>query len=409
MHSGISKSMSDMFTKAGQNNGIILDNANLYLKDFNVFQHIKNRCSLICEGQIEGYEFGYNEPGGGIYLRKLISRHETIIGHTEITPDNIVINGSGIIGVLNSIFFQWNKADKKRVMIPTPVYSAIISCLTYHGLELGEITTQRKNMFIPSYKDFKNAYTENTIGVIISNPGNPVCRFLHAKDMIDIINFSIEKSIYIIIDAVFEEAHCQNIHNIDKYFCIAKNYEKLIKIKSASKDTPHLSDFRIGWSLSKNTALNNALRYFNCMLNYSNSHFGEYLIGADYEERINQHEFEGYDNFEKLHYKNTIINGMKILIEYLYEQPSIVDVLEPECGNIIYFRFSSKLKQILFVKNSMEMANWLLDNENILLSPAHFFYHNTDDLWLRITLSFNVGFMIKTLNKPIQRLNRLII
>jgi len=392
------KSMSDLFTRAGQQNCLILDNANLNIHDFKFFDYLKEGYQTIFNGEIGEFEFGYNQPGGGLNLKHLIAKHESHINHCEILEDDIVISGSGVTGILNSIFYLWRAQECSKVMVPTPVYSAIPFGIQYFGLELVEVSTDYNNEFIPTYSDFVSTFSNDVIGVILSNPGNPVCKYINKEDLINILKFCIEKDIYIIIDAIFEEAPGLQ-KTINHYFMWSNNYDKLIKIKGVSKDVPHMSDLRIGWSICKNKKLNDNLRYYNCMINYSNSRLAEHLIGIDYEERIKESTTDNYVNLERSSYNNLVIKSIATIVDYLRKQPLVSNVIMPDCGNIIYFKLDDILKENLHIDNSKNLAMWIMNEVNILFSPACYFFQETNELWLRLTLCYQVDTIIKALEK----------
>lgn len=399
------KSMSDLFTRAGLMDCLILDNANLNLNDFKFFDYLKESYSTVLNEKIEKFEFGYNEPGGGLYLKQFIAKHESYINQCEILIDDIVISGSGVTGVLSSIYYFWKNQEKHKVIVPTPVYSAIPFGIQYFGLELIEMVTNLNNSFIPTYSDFIKCFSSDVVGVILTNPGNPVCKYINYSDLINIMKFCVANSIYIVIDAIFEESPGFN-RKFNSYFNWIKNYDKLIKIKGVSKDIPYMSDLRIGWSISKNKKLNSDLRYYNCMMNYSNSRLAEYLVGIDYEKRIKENSIGNCVNLERLSYNALVINDIHELTDYLKKQPIVTDVIIPDCGNIIYFRLDNILKDNLHINNSKDLAVWIMDEINVLFSPSCFFFHKTNELWFRLTLCHKLDTIINALEKCFLRLSQ---
>lgn len=399
------KSMSDLFTKAGEQNCYILDNSNLYVKDFHFLNYLRDEYMRVFDNEINDFEFGYNMPGGGLRLRQLIAKHESHLNQCDIHENDIIISGSGVTGVFSSIFKYWSTLEKKKVIIPTPIYSAIPYGIHYFGLDMTQIVTREENDFILTFSDFVKSYSDDIIGVILMNPCNPVCKFMKPEDIEKIINFCMEKDIYIIVDAIFEEAPSL-LNRSMPYFKLVSDYDKFIKIKGVSKDVPHLNDLRIGWSICRNEELNAQLEYYNCMLNYSNSRLSEQIIALDYTERIKEYTIKNYVNKERVEYKNLVVDSIQKLVNYLEQQSLILKVIHPDCGNVIYFEFERKLKKDLHIENPKELAIWIMDHANVLFSPAEYFFHNTDGLWFRMTFCFQYSTMEKLLDKVFSTIER---
>lgn len=397
-------SMSYLFTKAGEENSIILDNSNIDIKYFRYFDYLKTACMKALNGEIEDFEFGYNQPGGGKKLIEKIACHESNLNQCRINEEDIVVSGNGVTGVLNSLFYYWKAQGINKVIVPTPIYSAIPYGLRYFGLEFITVKTKIENSFLPAFSDIKDAYTADVSAVLLTNPGNPVCKYIDPKELMNIINFCVERNLYIVIDTIFEEAPGLN-QITNQYFKWADNYSRLIKIKGMSKESPHFSDVRIGWSISKNKYLNDQLRYYNCITNYSNSRMAEYMVSIEYDEKIKKDRFSNYINREASIYRDTVTNAISIMVEWLKQQNLVKNVLCPDCGNIVYFQIDEKIKTALKVYDAKGLALWLLDNEHILLSPASDFFHETEELWMRITLCFQHDFMLNVLEKCFQHLN----
>lgn len=399
-------SMSELFTKAGEKNSIILDNANLDIKYFKYFDYLKTAYMKALNSEIVDFEFGYNQPAGGKKLIEKIAVHESYLNQCEILEKDIVISGNGVTGVLSSLFYYWKKQGVKKVIVPTPIYSAIVYGLRYFEVECIAVGTKIDNSFLPVFSDIKNAYTKDVSAVLLVNPGNPVCKYMDKEELINIIKFCVEKNLYLVIDAIFEEAPGV-VQIMNQYFSWAQNYRRLIKIKGMSKEIPHFSDLRIGWLISKNEHLNEQLRYFNCMTNYSNSRMAEYLVSVEYDEKIKKDLSTSYINEEAKIYKHIVVSSIRIIVEWLKRQTLVKNVLVPDCGNIIYFQIDEKIKSALKISNAKDLALWLLDNESVLLSPASDFFHETNELWMRITLCFQYDFILKILEKSFKHLNEI--
>lgn len=400
----IMKKMSDLFTRAWLGNSYIIDNSNLNVIDFPFHQYLIEEYGRVFRNQVEGFEFGYNMTGGGVYLREQIAKHETSINHVNISSENIVVSGSGVTGVFSSIFNFFGAQDKRSIMFPTPIYSGIPCSINYFGLKWNIVSTKSENDFLMTFSDVESSYTEDTICLIITNPSNPVCKFMDPIDLQKILEFCIDKNIYVIVDAIFEEAPGVN-NTIPPYFSMVNGYDRFIKIKGVSKDLLHTNDFRLGWSICGNEEFNENIRLFNNMLNCSNSRLAEQIVAFDYADRVKEGTIIGYVNQEKEVFRELVTSGIKNLVQYLERQPLVVRVITPDCGNIIYFQFDDRIKKQLNIKSSEELSIWILEHAKVLFTSNEFFFHDIDQLWMRMTYCFSYTTMIELLDRVFSELS----
>ncbi|OGO85904.1 MAG: hypothetical protein A2Y24_07205 [Clostridiales bacterium GWE2_32_10] len=216
------------------------------------------------------------------------------------------------------------------------------------------------------------------------------------------MNFAAEKDCYIVVDAIFEES--PNAKRIFQAFKNSSNYYKLIKLKGLSKDTPQLTDLRLGWSICKNQYFNERLLTLSEVTNFSNSTFLESLATIDLQNRVwadNQvnNEYVNIYKNEKDLYHRKIKAGLDRGIK-IFEQSKIVDkVISPDAGNILFVKISDSVKSKINVKNDHDMFVYVLEKANILITPGHVFGISSDELWFRITMSKSIENFEAGINK----------
>lgn len=398
-------SISRLYAEAWKLNCVLLDNSNLSPKDFPYWQFLREEYHRVLDLGVDGFEFGYGRAGGGCDIRELIAVRETWLNQYQITEDNVIVSGNGVTGALCSVFDFLSRRDRKSVMMPTPIYSGIPYSAEYFGLRPVCVETEEENNFIPTFDDFVRFYGPDVIGVVLTNPSNPVCRRMDSRDIQRVMNFCAERDVYVIIDAIFEEAPGWGNQTLP-YFKMMDGAKNLIKVKGVSKDTPHLSDLRIGWSISKNDALNRHLWYFNCMLNSSNSNLSEQIVTRDYLERVKSQKSPDDISAERRQYETRVAADTLKLASFLRRFPLVSKVIQPECGNVLYFKLDNIVKTELGIKRSWELALWIMQNTRVLFTSAEQFLHETDDLWLRMTLCFKMETLEELLNKVFADLER---
>lgn len=401
------KSMSWYFDIGLSKGALLLDASNLDWFDFPLFLNIKKEIYRTLEDPTEDMDWGYSYPGGKNKLRELIALHESFLENVDIQKKNVIVGGNGVTGVLNFVAqFLCKKGkelNKNEIIYPQPAYAGLLKSLDYYSFDVKKIKTQNSNGFIVTYEEIKNAISDNTLAVLITNPGNPVCNFMSKEEFYKIVDICIKKDIYIIWDAIFEESPKTNYvkYNVFKKF---NYYDKLIKIKGFSKDIPQLSDLRLGWSISFSDEFNNEMLELSEITNYSNSTFLEALgivemqhrVGVD--QKINNESINTYIE-EKKNYWNKI-NDIKLeAINYLKSNKIISCCFDQECGNIIFARVNDIVKQTKNIKTNHDLFVYIMKKCNILITPGHVFGTDINELWFRVTVSRNKNDFLNGLKK----------
>lgn len=400
-------SMSWYFDRGLERKALLLDASNLDWFEFPLFNSIKKEIYRTLEDPNEDMDWGYSYPGGKNEFRELIAEHESFIENTTINKQDVIVGGNGVTGVLNFISQYLAKKSKETnkngVLYPVPAYAGLLKSLNFYNLDTTLINTTRKNNYCLTYKDVINNFNNNTIAILITNPGNPSCCYIKDNDFEKIIAFAKEKDIYVILDAIFEES--PNASNkLAKSFLLSNNYNKLIKIKGFSKDIPQLSDLRLGWSICKSKEFNDFMLELCENTNYSNSTFLESLGIIEMKNRVSIDKNEISDsiieyNNEKKVYHNKINEIMTEAIKLINKSTIFEDCIIPEAGNILFIKVNKNNCQKKGIIDSHDLFIYILEKANILITPGHVFGLKINELWFRVTISRNKNQFINGLKK----------
>ena len=176
-------------------------------------------------------------------------------------------------------------------------------------------------------------------------------------------------------------------------FKLAHDYSKLIKIKGFSKDIPQLSDLRCGWTICKNPKFIEWLLELGEAVNYSNSTFLEALGIVEMTQRVNVDKGDKSPETleyiaQKEQYHNQIITLFNDAYKYLMSQKDVVEnVVYPDAGNIMYVTLKKEACNKKGVYTSHELFVYILEKENILVTPGNVFGIPLEDLSFRVTIS----------------------
>ncbi len=388
--------MSEYFDIGLERRALLMDASNLDWFTFPLFSGIRKEIYRTLEDPDEDMDWGYSYPGGKNKLRELIACHESFLEGEEITPDEVIVGGNGTTGTLNfvaQILAKQNHfAQDVEIIYPVPAYAGLMKSLTFYGLIPKIVLMDKDNDYKMRLEDVEKAYTPKTVALLITNPANPSCKFIDEDELKKIVEFCIKKNIYIIYDAIFEEAPIFNDKRV-QIFKMAQDYKKLVKIKGFSKDIPQLSDLRCGWTICKDSEFMDMLLELGEATNYSNSTFLEALGIVEMTQRVNVDSGSTDEDTltyikEKDVYHEQIISLFNEAYAYLMGEKDVVEnVVYPDAGNIMYITLNSKACHKKGVFTSHELFVYILEKENILVTPGNVFGLPLEELGFRVTIS----------------------
>lgn len=388
--------MSQYFDIGLERHALLMDASNLDWFTFPLFSCIRKEIYRTLEDPDEDMDWGYSYPGGKDRLRELIALHETTIEGEKITHDEVIVGGNGTTGALNFIAQviarEYNFAKDIEIIYPVPAYAGLMKSLTFYGIVPKVVLMDKSKDYKMTLEDVVNSYTDKTVALLITNPANPACKFIDDDELKKIVEFCIEKNIYIIYDAIFEEAPMFNEKRVH-IFKLAHDYKKLIKIKGFSKDIPQLSDLRCGWTICKDPKFIGWLLELGEAVNYSNSTFLEALGIVEMTQRVNVDNGDtSPDTLEyvsqKKQYHNQITTLFNDAYKYLMSENDVIEnVVYPDAGNIMYVTLRADACHKKGVYTSHELFVYILEKENILVTPGNVFGLPLEDLSFRVTIS----------------------
>ena len=377
---------------------LLMDASNLDWFTFPLFTCIRDEIYRTLEDPSEDMDWGYSYPGGKSKLRELIASHESFLENNDIKYDDVIIGGSGTTGSLNFVVQviakEYNFKQGLEIIYPIPAYAGLKKSLDYYGFKSNMILMDKDNNYKMTLEDVKKGYTDKTVALLITNPANPACLFIDPDELKKIVDFCIEKNIYIIYDAIFEEAPMYNNKRVE-IFNMAKDYNKLVKIKGFSKDIPQLSDLRCGWVICKDKKFMDSLIALEEAVNYSNSTFLEALAIVEMTQRVNidkNNITETTKKYieEKAVYHSMIKDIFNTAYDYLQTEKDVVEsVVIPDAGNIMHITIKSDVAKKFGVETSDDLFVYIMEKENILITPANVFGLPLEDISFRITISRN--------------------
>lgn len=401
--------MSNYFEIAEQQGGVLLDASNFPLDVYPIMTHVRNTFMDIAQGK---FELGYDNPGGSYTLRELIADHESHLEGISLNRSNVAVSSGGVTGAFDNIFRYLARIyeSSSEVIIPIPAYPEIERAVSYNGLTPVRVDTTYENGFQPTLQDIAEKCNKKTACVFITSPGNPYSKRISEDTLLKIIGIAGKFGAYIVLDAIFEEA---NLNPSSQPFLSVSNYPRLIKIKGLSKDRPHMNDFRIGWSISKDYNIIHGLSLASEVAGFCVSKTIDALATSEMRLRVQTNtqdsrktsspEFKSY--MEELSRFYSMINrGLELSDALLINHPAVEKYCIPDAGNLIFVQVKKEFAEKKGIITEDDLFLYLLESTGIGITPGHVFGTNPEELWFRVTMTKHPEYFKQQLEKVIEAL-----
>ncbi len=209
--------------------------------DFDTPEHIKKAAiSAINSGFTK-----YTNVPGIPELRKAVAekfKRENGITYEE---DQVIISNGGKQALYELFRTICDEGDE--VLIPTPCYVSYAEQIKLTGAKPLFFETKEENNFRPTLEEVKESYNPQVKAFIINSPNNPTGSIFEKDELKKIVDFLVEKGVYIITDEVYEHL----IYDGKKHTSVAslgeKEKEMSITVNSVSK-TYAMTGWRVGYA-----------------------------------------------------------------------------------------------------------------------------------------------------------------
>ena len=199
----------------------------------------------------------YTPTAGLPELRQAIAektKRETGVLYTD--EDVVVVSGGKPI-----IFYMINTLidEGDEVIIPSPAFPIYESVTKYLGGKVISIPLLEENNFNPDIEEIKRKITPKTKLIVLNTPQNPTGAVFKEKIIKEIAELAKENDLWILSDEIYNEM----VHD-GKHFSIARiegMSERTVILNGCSK-TYAMTGYRIGWGVTKNKEMAQALERF---------------------------------------------------------------------------------------------------------------------------------------------------
>jgi aspartate aminotransferase len=305
---------------------------------------------ISCTSVLNTGDIRYTPPDGIPALKKAIIRYTEERYNKIISADNVIVSGGAkqaIMVLLHAIL-----DPKDEVIFPAPYWVSYPEMVKLAG-GVPVVVTPEDGSFHPTLREIADNVGSYTKAIIINSPNNP-SGAMFSKDFIaEIVEFCEKKSLYLIMDDIYNRLVFEGKSAPICYDYMERPFEqsKLVVINGVSKMYA-MTGFRIGWGIA-NKELVEAMATLQSQQTSGPSAPSQWAaVGA-----LNGVQ----SSVENL--RMTLENNRNVMIERLRAIEG-VKVTKPDGTFYCFPDFSA------YMKNSQELANFLLNKVRVVTVPG---------------------------------------
>lgn len=323
----------------------------------------------------------YTATSGIVELKEAIAKKLHDDNGLNYGTKNIIISTGAKQSLANVFMAILNPGDE--VIIPVPYWVSYPELVKLSDGVPVFIETKKENDFKVTYDELKSVLSENTKAIVINSPNNPTGIVYSKKDLEVIAKFAEENDLIIISDEIYEKL----IYGKEKHISIASlsedAFKRTVVINGFSKAYA-MTGWRIGYAACYDEEL---IKVMNNVQSHMTSNTNSIAQFAALEAL----------NGDQETIKN-MVKEFSLRRELMIELISGIEDLtfiEPKGAFYVMIDVSKVLKKVN-IKGSMEFANLLLKEENVVVIPGIAF---GEDNFIRLSYATSKEEIIKGLKR----------
>ena len=323
----------------------------------------------------------YTATSGIVELKEVIAKKLHDDNGLNYGTKNIIISTGAKQSLANVFMAILNPGDE--VIIPVPYWVSYPELVKLSDGVPVFIETKKENDFKVTYDELKSVLSKNTKAIVINSPNNPTGTVYSKKDLEVIAKFAEENDLIIISDEIYEKL----IYGKEKHISIASlsedAFKRTVVINGFSKAYA-MTGWRIGYAACYDEEL---IKVMNNVQSHMTSNTNSIAQFAALEAL----------NGDQETIKN-MVKEFSLRRELMIELISGIEDLtfiEPKGAFYVMIDVSKVLKKAN-IKGSMEFANLLLKEENVVVIPGIAF---GEDNFIRLSYATSKEEIIKGLKR----------
>ena len=358
--------------------------------DFNTPEHIiKAAIKAMEEGKTK-----YTETPGIPELRKAVCDKFYRDNGLKYTPDQIVVSTGAKQCLANSFLAILNPGDE--VLIAAPYWVSYPELVRLADGVPVVVETSKESNYKYTIESLNSAVTDKTKAIVINSPNNPTGTVYSKEELEVIADFAKNNNLLIISDEIYEKL----IYDGEKHVSIASlsedAYNRTIVINGLSKAYA-MTGWRLGY-VAANKEIIKLMKSIQSHMSSNTNSIAQYaavaaLNGVDEDQKAMIIEFEKRRDY---------------MLERI-ENMEDITYIRPSGAFYVMINIQKYLNKSLYgaeIKNSVEFAEKLLDEEKVAVVPGAGFGL---DNYVRLSYATSMDMIKKGLDRIesfLEKLNR---
>ncbi|MCR4443030.1 MAG: pyridoxal phosphate-dependent aminotransferase [Peptococcaceae bacterium] len=271
----------------------------------------------------------------------------------EYSPSQILVS-NGAKQALCMIFMTVLQPGD-QVLIPTPAYVSFIEQIKIAGALPIFVKTEAKDNFRLTLEQVKSNYNSKVKAIVLNSPNNPTGAVYSEEDLKQIVEFLVEKNVWIITDEVYEKLIYDGIKYVSPATLCKGAKDWTITINSVSK-TYAMTGWRVGYAAGPHEIIDAASKLQGHVTGNVNSIAQkaavEALLGP--QDEVVKMVAE-YDKRRKY-----IVERLNSIKRIRCNTPQGAFYVFPDISGLYGARYDDKI-----INDEMDVVNFLLDEAHI--------------------------------------------
>lgn len=325
---------------------------------------------------IKEEKIGYTHSMGMQELREAIAHYYNLNYGTKIEYKNVVVTSGTSPALLLAVYVVMEYSKKNEFLISNPGYACYPNFINFLNAKIKQYSLDVEHGFKVDINKIKEKITENTAGILINSPSNPMGTILTPQEMRDIAATGVT----VISDEIYQGL----VYKGKKYDSMLNYTENTLVLNGFSKLFA-MTGWRLGYLVVPDKYLDLTQRVEQNLFISANT-ISQYaaikaLTDKSVEAKINK-MVEEYDNRRKYALKRLSEEGIKIAAYPDGAYYIIIDARE-------------------YTKDSLAFAYEILENAKVAITPGIDFGSNLEG-YLRISYATSMD----NINIGIERLGK---
>jgi aspartate aminotransferase len=329
---------------------------------------------VVCDAGIRAVQEGktrYPPNAGILELRAAAARHLSMLSAGRpINADHIVVSTGAKQSVFNACFTLFGPRD--RVMIPAPAWVSYPQIVQLARAEPVMVPGQPEWSLKVGVDDLEAATKADVKGLILCSPNNPTGAVYTRTELKAILEWSVERDIWVIADEIYREIHYAPGPAPSVLDMPEELLGRVVVISGVSK-TFAMTGWRIGFALAP-PSVAKAMSSFQTHVTSGASHPAQHAAAAAYsDERVQSDVNKMLAQFSR---------RRDLVVSHFRSKLPGVEFVDPLGAFYFFFRVDNFFNGSL--QGAVGFCEQLLAEQGVALVPGEAF---GDARWVRMSFA----------------------